>query len=217
MSVKFVGFDWDGTLARAPVKHSWTAIDTALGRTAEMNALEERYLHGEMDYLEWCIQSIDAYIRFGLTEKVLREIDDKTTLCKGALETINELKSKGIKVCIISGGIYNFYEYLSRRFGFSMDCAIFATTFKFDKTGALVGGDYGASARESKLRVLQSCLKKLNVAPSEAVYVGDSRNDIPLFKYVTGIAFSSDSEELKKAARYIIEGEDLREILKYVI
>jgi hydroxymethylpyrimidine pyrophosphatase-like HAD family hydrolase len=46
--------------------------------------------------------------------------------------------------------------------------------------------------------------------------VGDSDNDIPLFKASNGVAFSSDSEELKRYAKYIINGEDLRGLLDFI-
>ncbi|VVB76853.1 Phosphoserine phosphatase [uncultured archaeon] len=218
MKIKLVGFDWDGTLTKTALKNSWNAINDLLGCTEQMDALEDRYYRKEFDYLEWCRLCIDMYKRFGLTEKMLREsVDRDTTLHKGALETINELRSRGIKVGIISGGIHNMYEYASCKFGLSVDYVTFAARLNFDKeSGALVGGDYDAHDFEGKIRVLNAYLKKANATLEETLYVGDSHNDIPIFKAATGLAFSSDSEELRKNAKYVIEGDDLREILKYV-
>jgi HAD superfamily phosphoserine phosphatase-like hydrolase len=218
MGIKLVGFDWDGTLVRMPVRHSWGIIDKTLGCTTEMDILKEKYLRKEIDYVEWCRRCIDVYKRLRLTERMLHEIADRDiALHNGAIETINALKSKGVKVGIISGGIYNFYEYISNKFGLSVDYVSFATRLEFDKNGMLAGGEYGAQDYEGKLGVLETYLKKAKATLSEALYVGDAHNDIPIFRAVAGIAFSSDSEELKKSAKYVIKGDDLREILKYVV
>jgi HAD superfamily phosphoserine phosphatase-like hydrolase len=217
MTIKLVGFDWDGTLVRMPMKYSWRIIDSALGCTEAGDAIAEKYKHNTISYLEWCEECVDLYRKSGLTEKMLKEIVDKNvTLHKGALETIGALKSRGIKVGIISGGMYNMYEYASDKFGLSVDYADFAARLKFDDRGALVGGEYRESDFDGKLRVLKEYCKRAKATLEETLYVGDSHNDIPVFEAATGIAFSSDSEELKRHAKYILKGDDLRGILKYV-
>jgi len=217
MAIKLVGFDWDGTLVKMPAKYSWRIIDTTLGCTGEGDAIAEKYKHNDVSYLDWCRQCVELYKEFGLTEKMLREIVDRNvTPHKGALETIGELKSRGIKTGIISGGMYNMYEYASRKFGLHVDYVNFAATLKFDKGGRLVGGEYKEDDFDGKLRVLKDYCKKADATLGETLYVGDSNNDIPVFEAAAGIAFSSDSEELKRRAKHVIKGDDLREILKYV-
>ncbi|MGA8137487.1 MAG: HAD hydrolase family protein, partial [Pseudomonas gingeri] len=108
------------------------------------------------------------------------------------------------------------YEYASRKFGLSVDYANFAATLKFDRDGKLVGGEYKEDDFDGKLRVLKDYCRKSGAALEETLYVGDSNNDIPVFKAAKGIAFSSDSEDLKACAKHIVKGDDLREILRYV-
>lgn len=218
MKIKLVGFDWDGTLTKMPVKHSWMLIDLALGCARERDALAEKYKRNEIDYLEWCRLCVELYKKFGLNEKSLRELVERNvTLHKGALETLNELRSRGIKVCIISGGIRNMYDYASEKFGLSVDYANFAAKLEFDKkTGKLIGGEYKEDDYDGKLHVLKEYCKKAGAALEETLYVGDSRNDLPIFKAAAGIAFSSHIEELKSCAKHVIKEDDLREILKYV-
>ena len=218
MKTKLVVFDWDGTLAKMPVKYSWSLIDKGLGCTPKMRELESLYNKKEIDYLKWCELSVDVYKEFGLTRQKLHEIiDGNLTLHKGALGTINELRSKGIKVGIISGGIYNMYEYASNRFGLNVDYVSFTAKLNFDeKDGKLVGGDYNSYDYEGKLDMFKIYCKKANASMHETLYVGDSHNDIPLFKASNGVAFSSDSDDLKKYAKYIIKGNDLGELLGYV-
>jgi phosphoserine phosphatase len=217
MATRLVGFDWDGTLVKMSAKYSWNIINTALGCTKEGDALEEKYRQDDVSYLDWCRQSVELYKKFGLTEKMLRDIVERDLILhKGALETLAELKSRGIRTCIISGGMHNMYEYASKKFGLSVDYANFAARLKFDVGGALVGGDYKEDDFDGKLRVLREYCKKADATLDETLYVGDSNNDIPVFKATVGIAFSSDSEELKRCAKRVIKGDDLREILKYV-
>ena len=197
-------------------KHSWSAIDRALKCTAEAKAIEAKYYSKEINLLLWCKECVDLYKKFGLTERKMQDIIGGLTLNKGALETISELKARGIKIGIISGGIYNMYEYASKEFGLSADYVSFAAKLDFDKGGKLIGGEYNPYDFEGKVHVLKLYCKKAKVPLDETLYVGDSHNDIGVFKVATGIAFSSDSEELKKYAKYIIKGDDLREILDYV-
>lgn len=47
-------------------------------------------------------------------------------------------------------------------------------------------------------------------------FVADEMNDLPLFKEVAlPIAFNSRKNEVKKAAKVVIDKKDLREILKH--
>ena len=114
------------------------------------------------------------------------------------------------------GVLYNLYEYAARKFDISADHVAFATTLNFDKSGLLAGGKYSASIKESKLQMLKDYLRDSKLSPEELLYVGHTHDDIPVFKMVTGIAFSADSEESKRNAKYVIKGDDLREVLKYV-
>lgn len=217
MATKLVGFDWDGTLVKMPAKYSWRIIDTTLGCAKEGDAIAEKYKNSRMSYFEWCRQCIELYREFGLTEEMLHRIVDRNvTLHKGALETLEELRSRGIRTGIISGGMYNMYEYASEKFGLSVDYVNFAAKLKFDKTGRLTGGEYKEDDFDGKLRVLKDYCKRADATLDETLYVGDSHNDIPVFEAAAGIAFSSDSKELKRLAKHVIAGDDLREIMKYV-
>lgn len=218
MAIKLVGFDWDGTLAKMPVRSSWGLIDSNLDCIEARDALSESYKRKEFGYQEWCRRCVGLYMERGLTERMLRGIVEKNiTLHKGALETVNGLRSRGIRVGIISGGLVNMYEFVSDRFGLSVDYANFATKLEFDRgSGALTGGKYTEDDYDGKLRVLKKYCKMAGATLEETLYVGDSDNDIPVFKAAAGIAFSSDSEELKRRAKHVIKSDDLGEVLNYV-
>ena len=183
-----------------------------------MGELAARFHKGEIDFLKWSELSIEVYKEFGLTEKKLLDIcENKLTLHTGALETIKELQARGIKVGVISGGIYNMYEYISQKFGLMVDYISFGATLEFDKKdGKLIGGKCNSYDYEGKIDMFKIYCKRADAKTEETLYVGDAKNDIPLFKISNGIAFASDSEELKKYAKHIIGGNDMREMLQYV-
>ncbi len=219
MGTKIVCFDWDNTLAKTPMRYSWSLIDKELGCLPEMKALEERYNRKEFDFLEWCKLSVETYKKFGLTEKKFRKmVKEQVTLHAGAVETIDELRSRKIVVGIISGGIKNVYDVISESSGLKVDYTNFAATFIFDrKTGKLTGADYDVYESEGKLHMLKAFCNKANATLEEAVFVGDSDNDIEAFEACTGIAFDSDSDNLKKHAKFIIKDGDLSNVLRYIV
>lgn len=217
MAVKLVGFDWDGTLAKMPVKYSWSLISIGLNCTEKMKTLRDKFNKKEIDYETWCELCVNTYEEFSLTEKKFYEIvEENVTLHDGTVETINELRSRGIKVGIISGGIYNIYEQVSKKFGLEVDYVNFTATLDFDENGRLTGGKYNSYDYEGKLDMFKLYCKWTNATLHEALFVGDSYNDISVFKATNGIAFSSDSEDLKKYAKYVIKGDNMKELLDYV-
>jgi phosphoserine phosphatase len=216
MKTKLVGFDWDGTLARMQVTHSWSAVNKLLNCEPEMSALEKKFHAKEINFLKWCEESINVYKRLGLTkEKLESAIASNLVLHEGALETINELRSRGIKVCIISGGIYNMYEYASRKFGLNVDYVSFAAKLNFDDQGRLADCDFNDYDYEGKLVKLKMYCAEAGCSLDEVIYVGDADNDIEVFKVSTGVACLSDSETLKKYAKHVIKGNDMRAMLQY--
>ncbi len=218
MRTKLVGFDWDGTLVKMPERYSWNLINKGLDCEREMKEIEDRYFANEIDYLTWCSEDVEVYKRFGLTKRKLGLLMEKgMAMHKGAIETINELKSRGIKVGIISGGIENTFEYATMRFGLKVDYFNFTAKLNFDdKTGKLVSGEFNEYDFDGKLDLFKIYCEKAGAKLDETLYVGDSRNDLAVFKASNGVAFCSDSDELKKHAKHVISHGDMRELLAYV-
>lgn len=217
MNTKLVAFDWDGTLGKMRVKYSWTLINNGLGCAEEVRPYQDMYYNKQIDFMEWCRKCVNTYKEFGLDKaKLDRILKNSITLHKGALETINTLRSKGVKVGIISGGVQNMYDYLSKRSGLTVDYVSFSTRLNFDKrTGQLKGADYNPYDFEGKLHMMKIYCRKARTSLNNSIFVGDAPNDIEVFKKTIGVAFSSDSAELKRHATHII-GQDMRELLKYV-
>jgi phosphoserine phosphatase len=70
---------------------------------------------------------------------------------------------------------------------------------------------------DHKAKVLRDLARKEGIKTSECVFVGDAHNDIDAIKEAgLGIAFNA-SDEVRKAAGVVIEGKDLREILRHIL
>lgn len=217
VKIKLVGFDWDGTLARMPVRYSWTLIDRALESEKEQAKLTKLYFDGRIDYLTWSRLCIKRYKEFGLTKTKLHKImKDGIEMHEGSVYAINRLKTLGIKTCIISGGIYDMYEYASSRFNFSVDYTSFTAKFVFGRNGDLKGAVYKDYDYKRKIIALRLFCRKAGASLSDVLYVGDSENDVDVFKACRGVAFNQDSEELKKYAKIVLEKKDMRKLLDYI-
>jgi phosphoserine phosphatase len=205
-----VGFDWDGTLSPSP----FVLLAEELGHQMERNQLEGKWRNGQLAYKDWCKEAIKIFVRIGLTRKRMYEIfDEKFKLHPGAIETIKALKAKGVKTCIVSGGMSIIYDYCSDRFGIEVDYVHFMIKYEFSKDGVIVGGTI---TEEDKLEMFEKFCSKAGATMDQAVYVGDGLNDVPIFKVCKGIAFAPDSEELKMYAKHIVKGTDMREVLDYI-
>ncbi len=219
MRVKLVSFDWDGTLTIMPTKYSWTLINEYLNFKDEAKKSAYDYRSGKIDFVTWCKICVGKYKSLGLTKDKLNELVDKNVkLHQGAIETVNYLRQNRVKVCLISGGIYNMYEQISNKFKLKFDFVSFSTKLNFNKSGQLIDGSYNNYDYDAngKFKILKSFCKNAKVPLKEALHVGDADNDINIFKKCSGVAFASDSEELKRNAKFVIQGNDMRELLKYI-
>jgi len=73
------------------------------------------------------------------------------------------------------------------------------------------------AGKEKKAQIIHHLCKDMKISPEEVIYVGDSETDLDAFKIVgTSIAFNSQSETLKKASSHVVEGNDLRGVLKFL-
>lgn len=68
----------------------------------------------------------------------------------------------------------------------------------------------------NKATVLKQVLADLNIAEDETIVIGDSGNDIPLFKnFKNSFVMSQAPEEVKKEAKYVVESvADLKDYCK---
>ena len=91
-----------------------------------------------------------------------------------------------------------FYDYFEKKEGLKVDFPRFCTELFFDKKGKLIGGTYSNYDYEGKIEVLKEICNILKISFEEAIFVGDSENDLPIFKVVgLSLAISPKSKTVE--------------------
>ncbi len=203
--MKLCVFDFDSTLMDG---ETIDFLADELGFKDKVSTITKKAMAGELDFFESLIQRV-ALLK-GLKKEKVDEICRHLPYTKGAKESIKELKQRGYKVVVFSGGFRNATDYAKDILGYD---ASFSNILH-DKNGVLtglVGGDmmFGFS-KGDMLKRLQNILQ---ISPKDCMVVGDGANDISMFKYANiKVAFCAN-EILKKEATHIIDEKDLRKIL----
>lgn len=221
-SIKLIFFDMDGVLfdvgyfedRKGLAASSWALVADAIGATEEENRLKELWSRGELkSYVEWVGMSIGIYKRHGLDRKRFHKVLGSVRQMPGAKEAVAELKKRGYKTAIITGGFKELAERAKLELG--IDFIIAACELIFDEKGKLA--DYNAFPCDyhGKVKFFEALVAGLDIKPGECAMIGDGVNDIPIAKECGfSIAFNA-REELKKHCNVSIEKKDLREILRY--
>lgn len=206
--MKLCVFDFDSTLMDGETIDFLAAALGIKDKVAEITAMAMR---GELDFFESLIMRVK--LLEGLEVQKVDEICHSLPFMPGAKETIEELKSRGYKVVVFSGGFRNATSYAKEILGFDADFSNILHSKEGRLTG-LVGGDmmFGFSKGDMLVRLQ----KLLGITSKECVVVGDGANDRSMFAHAdTKIAFCA-KDILKKEANVIIEEKDLRKVLEYV-
>ncbi|MDL0088739.1 phosphoserine phosphatase SerB [Campylobacter gastrosuis] len=206
--IKLCVFDFDSTLMDGETI-DFLASDYGVGD--EVKAITKRAMAGELDFYESLTHRV-ALLK-GMPLSRVKEICSDLPEMNGARELILNLKERGIKVVVFSGGFKTGTNAMQERLGFDINFA----NILHHKDGILSGSVGGEMMFDfSKGEMLLRLQKILDISQSETMCVGDGANDISMFKHSRlNFAFCAN-EILKKQATYCIEKKDLREILKYI-
>ena len=204
--MKLCVFDFDSTLMDG---ETIDFLAKELGIEDRVSSITKRAMAGELDFFESLIQRV-ALLK-GLKREKVDEICHNLPFVNGAKESIKELKKRGLKVVVFSGGFRNATDYAKDILGYE---ASFSNILH-EKNGVLtgeVGGDMMFNfSKGDMLKRLQSILQ---ISPEDCMVVGDGANDLSMFKYAKiKVAFCAN-EILKKEATHVIDKKDLRNILE---
>lgn len=201
-------FDFDSTLMDGETIDRLAAL---AGRQAEVGAITERAMRGELDFFEALTKRV-AYLK-GLSYQEVVAVCQTLPLMPGALETIRTLKTKGYRVVVFSGGFREATSYHAPQLGADADFANFLHQKGGVLTG-LVGGEMMAS--NAKGALLERLQNLLGISKANTVAVGDGANDLSMFKHAgIKIAFCA-KPILKEAADFVVNDKDVRGMLEYV-
>ncbi|MHA2281206.1 MAG: HAD-IB family phosphatase [Promethearchaeota archaeon] len=213
MKFKFVAFDLDGVLVDTFSSWVWMHKHFKVNNDHSLYA----YQRGEIDYLEFMRRDIALWLenKNDLTIGDVEEILSKVPVIKGAKEVVAKLKKQNIQTAIISCGIKVLANRIQKDFGIDI---VVANGIVADKTGKLTGEGTLEIELADKGKPLRELLEKYGIKKEESAAVGNSYGDAGMFKVCgMGIAFNPEDDITKETANVIVEGDDLREILKYLI
>ncbi|WP_400226195.1 HAD family hydrolase [Methanomethylophilus alvi] len=177
--IKAVGFDLDGTLFETHVNYS-ALYDSDKTILSEHN-ISFLDVFGENPELRrkrlpikiW----LNAHNRSEEYDEICKEIDELSLFYEtqfineakeypGSIKCIDFLKSKGLKVGLLTRGGYHYAKLALEKFKV------------FDKMDAIVGRDYSCydEAKPSPIAMINFA-KELKVRPEEILYIGDNATD----------------------------------------
>ena len=182
---RLIVFDVDSTLIQGEVIEMLAA---KAGREAEVAAVTEAAMRGELDFTESLNQRVAALA--GLDASVIDEVAESLELTPGARTTIRTLHRLGYHCRVVSGGFRQVIDGLAHELELDF---VRANTLEIGPDGKLTGRVVGEVVdRQGKARALRAFAEQVGIPMAQTVAVGDGANDIDMLSVAgQGIAFNA--------------------------
>jgi phosphoserine phosphatase len=194
---------------------SWVLVHRRFGTDNEDSL--RAFLKGEIDDMEFIRRDVERWERAAgrVSLEDVHRVLDKAPMLPGAIETLKELKKRGVTTAIVSGGLRYLAERIGRLGGVDL---VLANDVQVDGDGNLTGrGIVNVPLRE-KGSVVSSIQDTWGFTVDETAVVGDTPVDVTMFRVArVSIAFNPTDEFTRLSATHVIEGGDLRLILPIML
>ncbi|MFT3715765.1 MAG: phosphoserine phosphatase SerB [Gordonia sp. (in: high G+C Gram-positive bacteria)] len=181
---RVIVFDVDSTLIQGEVIEMLAA---EAGREAEVAAVTEAAMRGELDFAESLHQRVAALA--GLDAAVIDQVASSIQLTPGARTTIRTLNRLGYHCGVVSGGFTQVIEPLAAELELDYVKANTLEIVDGKLTGKVIGD---VVDRAGKARCLAEFAASMGVPMEQTVAVGDGANDIDMLSAAgLGIAFNA--------------------------
>ena len=175
------------------------------------------FLSGKISYLQWAEHDIGLWKEKNAKKDDFFKAMSHLKLMEGAMETLQELKKRGLKLAVISGSLNIILEKFMPNYNEFFD-DVFISRIYFDEKGNISKVEATEFDIDAKVIALKKIAEREKISLKECVFVGDYLNDMKIIQEAgLGIAFNCNYEELKKVADVVIDKKDLREILKFIL
>jgi len=211
---RLIAFDIDSTLINIECVDE---IAAAAGRKAEVAAITEAAMRGEIvDYKDSLRRRV-ALLRGVPVEALEQVYRDRLQLNPGAEALVRTCQDAGLKTLLVSGGFTFFTERVCERLGLDFTRSNVLEVADGALTGRMVVQPWGdiCDGEEKKRMLLQTC-ERLDIAPTQAIVVGDGANDLPMMA-VAGLSVAYHAKpRVREHAMVTIDRGGLDRLLEVV-
>jgi phosphoserine phosphatase len=174
------------------------------GKKAEIAAITERAMQGEMDFAEALKARVAALA--GLDAgAIARCLEERITLTPGAATLIATMKGWGARTLLISGGFTAFTETIAARIGFDRQVANLLHIAEGRLAGTVAEPIVDSSVKRATLLAERDAL---GLAVAATLAVGDGDNDIPMLEAAgLGIAYHAKPKASAAADAAVRRGD----------
>ncbi|CAG7573231.1 phosphoserine phosphatase [Barrientosiimonas humi] len=181
---RLVVMDVDSTLIQDEVIE---LLARRAGREAEVAAVTEAAMRGEIDFAESLHRRVEALA--GLPASVFAQVREDVRLTPGAETLVRTLKRLGFTVAVVSGGFIEIVQPLAEHLGIDHAHANRLEVVDGRLTGRVDGP---VVDRAEKAAALQRFAAQERLPLSRTVAVGDGANDLDMLSVAgLGVAFNA--------------------------
>lgn len=221
--IKLAVFDMEGTIFRnAFMGKEFPSIWKVLCSLCGPEALEEDaantqkyYAGGYPGYSAWVIDTLRILKKHGLTKNQFEGVISGIEYFPGVAETFATLKSKGIQIAVISGGLKALTDRIVVEH--EIEHCFAAAEFFWNDDGSIRHWNVQPTDFQHKRSVLEILCRDLGIKQSECAFVGDGRNDRDVAEYAALSIGFNPHEQLRDSATILIEQEIGEENLAAVL
>jgi phosphoserine phosphatase len=193
-----VVFDVDSTLIEDEVIELLAEV---AGKRAEVAAVTERAMAGELDFAESLIERVKTLA--GLPSSVFESVFQKITITQGAAQLIDAVHAAGGRVGAVSGGFSQVLTPLAEKLSLDFARANELEVVDGVLTGRVVGKIIDRSEKKNAL-IEWARLAGFEIA--QTVAVGDGANDLEMMQ-AAGLSIAFNAKQIVRDQADLVIGK----------
>ncbi|HEM5195700.1 TPA: phosphoserine phosphatase SerB [Streptococcus suis] len=206
MTTGLLVMDVDSTLI---LEEGIDLLGEEAGLGEQVAAITERAMRGELDFEEALRERV-ALLK-GLPVSVFDRIIQKIHFTPGAAELVSELKKRGYKVAVVSGGFHETVDRLAAQLELDYVRANRLEVVDGVLTGQVLGE---IVTKDTKKACLEEWAAENGLSLSQTIAMGDGANDLPMIQRAgVGVAFCA-KPIVQEQAPYQINEKNLYKLIE---